>query len=66
MSGKRCWLGALTGREQSVAVIDINRACNSDEWLLEHLVCPQQQRLRDGEAEGFGGLEVDYQLDLIR
>ena len=25
-----------------------------------------QQRLRDGEAEGFGGLEVDDQLELGR
>ena len=27
--------------------------------LLDHLVCGGQQRFGDGEAEGFGGLEVD-------
>jgi len=32
--------------------------------LLDHLIRPQQQRLRDREAERLGGLEVDYQLKL--
>jgi hypothetical protein len=27
-----------------------------DEWLLDHLISTQQQRRRDGEAEGRGGL----------
>jgi hypothetical protein len=31
---------------------------------LDHLIRPQQQRLRDGEAEGFGGLDVDDELQL--
>src|SRR6516162_8724031 len=31
--------------------------------LLNHLVSRGQQRFRDGEAEGLGGLEVDGQLD---
>ena len=31
---------------------------------LEHLVCPQQQRRRNGQAECFGGLEVDEELEL--
>src|ERR1700734_1494080 len=31
--------------------------------LLDHLVSGGQQRLRDGEAERVGGLEVDDQLD---
>ena len=30
--------------------------------LLDHLVGSGQQRFRDGEAEGFGGLEVDDKL----
>src|SRR5438128_10007634 len=30
--------------------------------LLDHLIRPQQERLRDREAEGLGGLEVDHQL----
>jgi hypothetical protein len=32
--------------------------------LLNHLIRPQQQRGRDREAEPFGGLEVDHQLEL--
>src|SRR5262245_14880406 len=34
--------------------------------LFEHLIRPQQQRRRDGEAESLGGLEVDRQLELHR
>jgi hypothetical protein len=32
--------------------------------LLDHLIRPAQQRWRDREPEGFGGLEVDDQLEL--
>jgi len=32
--------------------------------LLNHLVVPQQRRLRDRQAEGFGGFEVDDQIEL--
>src|SRR5437764_11539271 len=32
--------------------------------LLDDLVGPLEQRLRDGEPERFGGLEVDDQLEL--
>jgi hypothetical protein len=31
---------------------------------MDHLVRPPQQRLRDRQAQGFGGLEVDDQLEL--
>ena len=31
---------------------------------LDHLIRPQQQRRRDRQAEGLGGLEVDDQLEL--
>src|SRR5215813_7815350 len=33
---------------------------------LDHLIRSRQQRRRDGEAEGFGGLEVNHQLELAR
>src|SRR5713101_2973582 len=32
--------------------------------LLDDLIRPPQQRRRDREAEGLGGLEVDHQLEL--
>ena len=35
-----------------------------DGHLLDHLVCPLKERRRDRQAEGFGGLEVDDQLEL--
>src|SRR4030095_5770031 len=31
---------------------------------FDHLIRPRQQQRGDGEAEGFGGLEVDDQLEL--
>ena len=39
-------------------------SAGSRRLLLDHLVGRRQQRFRDGEAEGLGGLEVDDQLDL--
>ena len=33
---------------------------------LDHLVCPDQDRPRNLEAKGLGGLEVDDQLELRR
>src|SRR5882757_5870607 len=38
----------------------------SEDRLLDHLVGGGQQRLGDGEAEGFGGLEVDDELEPCR
>src|SRR6266478_9787363 len=32
--------------------------------LLNNLVCSQEQRLRNRQAERLGGLEVDHQLEL--
>src|SRR5712692_9313803 len=32
--------------------------------LLDHLIGPLQERRRDREAEGLGGLEVDHELEL--
>jgi hypothetical protein len=29
---------------------------------LNNLIRPQQQRLRNRQAEGFGGLEIDHEL----
>src|SRR3977135_1363720 len=34
--------------------------------LLDHLIRSLQQRRRDRQAEGFGGLEVDNKLELGR
>jgi hypothetical protein len=33
---------------------------------IDDLIRPQQQRRRDGEAEGLGGLRIDDQLELAR
>jgi hypothetical protein len=33
---------------------------------LDYLICPLEERLRDREAEGLRGLEVDHQLELRR
>src|SRR5713101_8460984 len=33
---------------------------------FDHLIRPLQQRLRDRQAEGLGGLEVDHQLEPCR
>jgi hypothetical protein len=33
---------------------------------LDHLVSSGQQRFRDGEAEGLGGLQVDDHLEFCR
>ena len=34
--------------------------------LLDHVVCPPQNRLRNRQPDGLGGLEVDHQLKLRR
>src|SRR5258706_11527829 len=34
-------------------------------WI-DHLVCPLQERRRDRQAEGLGGLQVDDELELRR
>jgi hypothetical protein len=45
---------------------------SSSQWaqssvaLFDHLIRPLKQRLRDRQAEGPGGLEVDHQLELGR
>src|SRR5713101_6164939 len=47
----------------------IPRRSNSDRRncrLLDHLIRPQEERLRDRQAEGLGGLEVDDKLELGR
>jgi len=34
--------------------------------LIDHLIRPQQQRGRDGEAEGLRGLDIDHEFELSR
>src|SRR5262249_62148493 len=31
-------------------------------WI-DHVICPEQQRLRDRQPEGLRGLEIDHQLE---
>ncbi len=35
-------------------------------WTRDHLVCPQQHRLRNRQPECLRGLEIDDQLELRR
>src|SRR6266567_8175166 len=39
---------------------------SSSSRLLDHLVRPEQHRLRDGQSERFRGLRIDHQLELRR
>ena len=32
-------------------------------WLLDHLVCAQEQRLWNREAKRFGSFEIDHELE---
>src|SRR5258708_32017441 len=32
--------------------------------LLDHLICPLQERLRDRQAEGLRGLQIDHEVKL--
>ena len=41
-----------------------SRPATAPEPLLDYLVGGGQQRFWDGEAEGFGGLEIDDELEL--
>jgi len=50
----------------SLRMIRIRHAAPPSDRLLYDLIRPRQQRRRDGEAEGLGGLEVDNQLELGR
>jgi hypothetical protein len=40
-----------------------DRNCRSAKWLLDHLVGVTEQRQRDTEPKGLGGLEVDGNLE---
>jgi len=64
--GAMCWCGvqageAYSGIEESAARVE-QRVAHSRR-LLNHLIRPPQRRRRDGDAEGFGGLEVDDELE---
>ena len=47
------------GQSQELAALVEHR-------LLDHVVCLEEKRLRNAEAEGFGSLAVDDQLELRR
>jgi hypothetical protein len=34
--------------------------------LFDHLICPNQQRLRKGDTDRLGGFQVDRQLEFCR
>ena len=44
----------------------VPRRCPNVLRLLDHLVSGGQERFRNVEAEGFGGLEIDDELELAR
>ena len=58
----------LVPRLGEPAVWAARPGCPGDEpasdLLRDHLIRTQQQRRRDGEAEGLGGLEVDDEIEL--
>jgi hypothetical protein len=71
----------LTGRIQKrktnhlrIITFGLQRAAGPYRWannksrrqLLDHLVGAAEQCRPDGEAERFGGLEIDYQIHLCR
>ena len=58
------WRVSLHPREGERGGERARRRCDTE--LFDHLIRPQQQRRRDGEAEGAGGLEVDDQLEFGR
>jgi len=55
---------AQSGIEEAAA--RVGQRVAQSRRLLNHLIRPRQQRRRDREAEGLGGLEVDREKELGR
>jgi hypothetical protein len=61
-----CGHGPIFGAQRSVANDPHQKWAGEYYTLFNQLVSGGEKRLGDGQAEGFGGLEVDDQFDLHR
>src|SRR5206468_781206 len=63
--GRDCTRARDTSADYRAGEFD-GRGSRGKHALLNHLVSPLEERLRDRQAKRFGSLEVDHQLELRR